>query len=64
MYTRRSELDSSFGPYEVSICDTNIKLGKKFLDSQSFPSLKKFTNQYSHILTSNRFHALILVIFS
>ena len=35
MYTRRSELDSSFGPYEVSICDTNIKLGKKFLDSQS-----------------------------
>ena len=46
MYTRRSELDSSFGPYEVSICDTNIKLGMKFLDSQSFPSLKKFTNQY------------------
>ena len=28
MYSRQSELDSSFGPYEVSICDTNIKLGQ------------------------------------
>ena len=67
MYTRRSELDSSFGPYEVSICDTNIKLGKKFLDSQSFPPLKKiyksvlflvWKTKYLILLDSSRSHFL------